>query len=72
MQNGVSEVKAFFMVSYELTMEKNGGRKLPPKVEEYIRLRKLGTDPKESADLSGVSKSNTSRLEKTHQKLIRE
>lgn len=46
------------------------GKKLSLKVAQYIELRRDGIDPKKSCEKSGLSKSNSSRLEKTHKNLI--
>ena len=47
-----------------------GGKKLSLKVAQYIELRRDVIDPKKSCEKSGLSKSNFSRLEKTHKNLI--
>lgn len=72
LKTGRSHRDALQLASYKLTQEKSGGKKLKPNVRKYIEYRVIGYDPKRSAELSGVSRSNTSRLEKTHHNLINE
>ena len=46
------------------------GKLISAKVAKYIELRKKKADPKSAAKEAGLSLSNTSRLEKTHEKMI--
>ena len=62
--SGMETKTAFQRASFELT-RKIQGHYIKPSTENYLKFRKLGKPPKEAATLAGVSKSNTSRLEKT-------
>lgn len=67
---GISQRSAYLTSSREFMQASKGGKKLSLKVAQYIELRRDGIDPKKSCEKSGLSKSNSSRLEKTHKNLI--
>ena len=70
MNKGYKEGIAYMIASRKYFQTKRGGKKLSSKVANYISLRRAGVDPKKSCEQAGLSKSNSSRLEKAHKKLI--
>ena len=69
-REGQSPNAAYRSASRDLNQIRKGGKKLKPKVIEYIKARRAGLPPKEACISAGLSKGNSSRLEKTYSVLI--
>ena len=69
-KEGKSPNAAYLSAAREINQIRKGGKKLQPKVIEYIKARRAGLLPKEACISAGLAKSNSSRLEKTYSALI--